>query len=107
MESLDKRIGGMESEELALLASDLESLALHPGWKALSALIADQAQHEEDQATRVVTAVLRQGKPLEHPEPLYRRMGLADGLRAGPAIVNKVLATWATVSGQLEREERG
>jgi hypothetical protein len=107
VESLEKRIGQMESEELALLASDLESLTLQPGWERLVALIADQAKHEEEQATRVVTTVLRQGKPFEHPEPLYRRMGLADGLRAGPAIVNKVLATWATVSSQLEREERG
>jgi hypothetical protein len=107
VESLDKRIGKMETEELAKLAGDLESLTLTPGWQALVALLADESQAAEDGATTAVTAILRQGKPFAAPELLYRRVGFADGLRAAPVIVNKVLATWTRVRGQLEREERG
>ena len=96
----------MESEELAELADALETLAAQPAWPVLMRLLAEQAEHEEAQATRAVTAILRQGKPFAAPEMLYRRMGLADGLRAAPAIVDKVLTTWAAVRVQLEREER-
>ena len=97
----------MESEELAELANDFAALAAHPAWPKLTALLASQANHEESQATRAVTTVLRQGKPFAAPELLYRRVGLADGLRAAPAIVQKVLTTWAAVQDQLEREGRG
>jgi hypothetical protein len=97
----------MESEELAKVAGDLESLSLHPAWPTLVGILAEQASHEEAQATRAVTTVLRQAKPFAAPEVLYRRMGLADGLRAAPAIVDKVLATWTAVQAQLEREARG
>ena len=96
----------MESEELAELANDFASLVANPAWSKLAALLADQANHEEGQATRAVTAILRQGKPFASPEVLYRRMGMADGLREPAAIVDKVLTTWAAVQAQLEREER-
>jgi hypothetical protein len=107
VESLDKRIGKLPSEELAKLAGDLEALTRSPGWQALTALLADEAQAAEDGATKVVATILRQGKPFAAPETLYRRVGFADGLKHAPVIVDKVLATWEIVRAQLEREERG
>jgi hypothetical protein len=96
-----------ETEDLANLASDLESLKASPGWERLVALLEEAATFEEDRATHAVKAALRAAKPIANQEPLYRWMGKADGLRDVAKTVDKVLELWAKVQAQLEREERG
>lgn len=96
----------MESEELAQIAGDLESLTASPGWTTLLDLLQGEAARQEELATGTVVGVLRMARPIESPELLYRRVGIADGLKMPVAIVDKVLASWAAVAKRIERIER-
>lgn len=96
----------MESEELAEMAGALESLMSQPGWPVLCELLRNEAARQEGMATGTVLGVLKQAQPIKSPELLYRRVGIADGLRMPVAVVDKVLSAWRAVSERIEREAR-
>jgi hypothetical protein len=97
----------MDSEELLRIADDLAAMVGTPGWAALVELVAAEADAHSERAVKVIESVLRSAKPFAAPEPLYRMQGMADGMRAVPAVANAVLTKAEKVRAQLEREKTG
>lgn len=104
IESIDRHLGALESDELLRLAGELATLREHPGWARLQELVVMERERVKDSTDMLIWARLSTGKGLEESASLTFAAGTIKGIGRQGEIIEKVLGLAVEVRQQLERE---